>query len=78
VLFSEQNVQSWVHYFQRTTSTLINEKSVNRVGSTFKYVDIVKDVVNLVPVYWLADEIVSRYLGLNASSDRIFLSSALR
>jgi len=73
VLFSEQNVQSWVHYFQRTTSTLINEKSVNRVGSTFKYVDIVKDVINLLPIYWIADEIVCLNVHQTMFSDFISL-----
>jgi len=46
-----------VHCFQYTTSLLIKEKSVNHIGSTLKSVDIVKDVINLLPIYWIADEI---------------------
>lgn len=38
---------------------LIKEKSMERIGSPeYRYVDIVKDVINLVPVYWFADELV--------------------
>jgi linoleate 10R-lipoxygenase len=44
------------------TSALIKEKSVNHIGSTAKYVDIVKDVINLVPIHWIANEIVRLFL----------------
>ncbi|KZP28015.1 hypothetical protein FIBSPDRAFT_273412, partial [Athelia psychrophila] len=57
-LFSEQNISTWTHAFQCTAGRLIKQKSINHVGSDLKYLDIVKDVVNLLPIYWLADEIV--------------------
>jgi hypothetical protein len=60
LVFSDQHIRTWVHCFQYTTNLLIKEKSVNHVGSTLKYVDIVKDVINLLPIYWIAEEIVSR------------------
>jgi linoleate 10R-lipoxygenase len=64
LLFSDQNIRTWVHCFQYTSVLLIREKSIKHVGSALKYVDIVKDVINLLPVYWLADEIVRRQFGL--------------
>lgn len=62
ILFSEQNIRTWTYCFQSIAGRLIKQKSVAHVGSDFKYVDIVKDVVNLLPIYWLADEIVCLYL----------------
>jgi len=67
LLFSDQNIRTWVHCFQYTSVLLIREKSVKHIGSALKYVDIVKDVINLLPVYWLADEIVRRHFGLMPS-----------
>ncbi|KAF7972285.1 hypothetical protein HWV62_18532 [Athelia sp. TMB] len=64
ILFSDQNISAWTHCFQCTTGRLIKQKSVSHVGSELKYVDIVKDVINLLPIYWLADEII----GLNMKS----------
>jgi linoleate 10R-lipoxygenase len=64
LLFSDQSIRTWVHCFQYTSVLLIREKSIKHVGSALKYVDIVKDVINLLPVYWLADEIVRRHFGL--------------
>jgi linoleate 10R-lipoxygenase len=58
VLFTDAALQKWRGSFSRMTSSLIKEKSVTHVGSTAKYVDIVKDVINLVPVHWIANEIV--------------------
>jgi linoleate 10R-lipoxygenase len=58
LLFSDQSIRTWVHCFQYTSVLLIREKSIKHVGSALKYVDIVKDVINLLPVYWLADEIL--------------------
>jgi len=78
LLFSEQHIRTWVHCFQYTTSLLIKEKSVKHVGSNVKYVDIVKDVINLLPIYWIADEIVSRNLDQSASSDHMSVSLTSR
>jgi len=56
-LFSGPRIRISVHYFQHITGALIQEKSVTRAGSTFTYVDIVKDVINLLPIYWIANEL---------------------
>jgi hypothetical protein len=43
------------------TTRLLQEKAVKVVGSAVRCVDVVKDVINLVPVHWIANEIVSIY-----------------
>jgi hypothetical protein len=57
VLFANNNSSEWKLYFRRVTEELI-QNSVSPFGSTFKYIDIVKDVVNLLPIYWISSEIV--------------------
>jgi hypothetical protein len=39
----------------------MNEKSVTPAGSLM-YVDIVKDIINLLPICWIADKLVRLYL----------------
>lgn len=58
-LFSGARIPILVQYFQHITGVLIKEKSTTHAGSALKYVDIVKDIVNLLPIYWIADELVS-------------------
>ncbi|KII85619.1 hypothetical protein PLICRDRAFT_56845 [Plicaturopsis crispa FD-325 SS-3] len=58
LLFADNDVQAWKKYFGETARRLIREKSIDHVGSPAKYVDIVKDVINLVPVHWIANEII--------------------
>ncbi|THH03822.1 hypothetical protein EW145_g5979 [Phellinidium pouzarii] len=43
--------------FGHVTQKLIETKSVKHPGSALKYVDIVKDVINLVPIYFIATEL---------------------
>jgi hypothetical protein len=43
-------------YFSKKTQTLIQGKAFS--NGDIKYVDIVKDVVNLLPIHWISEEIV--------------------
>lgn len=62
VLFSDQEISLWKHCFLYRTSMLIKEKSMERIGApAYRYVDVVKDVINLLPIYWFADELVCFY-----------------
>lgn len=45
-------------YFAKKTEELIKSKSFDHVGKGVRYVDIVRDVINLVPVHWISQEIV--------------------
>jgi linoleate 10R-lipoxygenase len=40
------------------TEGLIKSKKLN-VGPQTMYLDVVRDVINLIPVYWLSNNIVS-------------------
>ena len=43
-----------VAYFAENTRSLIETKSFAMVKSDIKHVDIVKDVINLLPVHWIS------------------------
>ncbi|KDR70288.1 hypothetical protein GALMADRAFT_255194 [Galerina marginata CBS 339.88] len=43
-------------YFANKAQALLNENSFAN-GSSIKYVDVVKDVINLLPVHWISQEI---------------------
>ena len=48
------------------TEKLLKEKSVPHLGSSHLHLDIVKDVINLVPVYFITTEL----LGLPIKTDQ--------
>ncbi|OCH92406.1 heme peroxidase [Obba rivulosa] len=58
VLLEEKRLKKWADVFQATAQELIKQKSLSQVKSRTRYIDIVKDVINLVPVQWIADQIV--------------------
>jgi hypothetical protein len=61
VLLSGDNLNKWGASFFTLAENLIKEHAVSLGGSDLKYVDIVKDVINLIPVFWIVEEIVSTY-----------------
>lgn len=58
VLFSPDAIEGWSRSFREITSRLISKKSVARAGPAPPYFDVVRDVINLAPVYWIAEDIV--------------------
>ncbi|KAF8154674.1 heme peroxidase [Crassisporium funariophilum] len=56
LIFSKPN-EDTISYFAKETQALIKSKSFDHVGKPIKYVDIVKDVINLVPIHWISQEI---------------------
>ncbi len=62
--------------------SLVNVKSISQIGAPAHYVDIVRDVINLLPIYWLSEEVVrafetlcviysdARFVGRLPSQDR--------
>jgi linoleate 10R-lipoxygenase len=57
-LCEDEQLQKWSNTVEEITMQLLESKTINAISATTKYIDIVKDVVNLVPVYFIANEIV--------------------
>lgn len=58
---------------------LIREKSFEHIGSPeYRYIDIVKDVINLLPVYWFADELVCLIFSLVDAFLTLFIQVGLQ
>ncbi|KAG6918081.1 hypothetical protein DXG01_016533 [Tephrocybe rancida] len=47
---------TWAEYFEKEAGDLINDKSTKNDDES-RTVDIVRDVINLLPVHWVAEEI---------------------
>lgn len=58
-LLSEPFSEPLTDYFKREVEALITEKTFRHVEDNSKYVDIVGDVINLLPVRWASEKIVS-------------------
>ncbi|KAK0204782.1 heme peroxidase [Desarmillaria ectypa] len=56
----------WMSYFASTTKNLINKKSF---GQKQKNIDIVRDVINVLPVKWICQEIAGLPLSSTSSED---------
>jgi linoleate 10R-lipoxygenase len=61
VLTSDRQLEEATRAFTRITEDLIKQKKLHvvGVGSRSMYLDVVRDIINLVPVYWLSNNIVS-------------------
>jgi linoleate 10R-lipoxygenase len=57
--YSEPSHESWAEYFREEVEALITEKAIRHDGDNSRYVDVVGDVINLVPVRWISENIVS-------------------
>jgi linoleate 10R-lipoxygenase len=58
VLFSDANLAKWGDNFAATTRDLIESHSIYNGLWKTKHIDIIENVVNLVPIRFLANEIV--------------------
>jgi hypothetical protein len=45
-------------YFAKKTQALVKSNAFSKVGTEVKFVDVVKDVINLLPIHWVSQEIV--------------------
>ncbi len=56
-------------YFKKKTEALLKGKAFDQAGSSgVCYVDIVKDVINLVPIHWICEEIVRPLIDAEVTS----------
>jgi linoleate 10R-lipoxygenase len=57
-LFSGVDSTTLATYFSKKTEELFQTESFKHVGKGVRYVDIVKDVINLIPVHYISEELV--------------------
>ena len=57
-LIHKESTADWVTFFSKTTEDLIKAKAFEPVSKGVKYVDIVKDVINILPIHWISHSIV--------------------
>ncbi|KAG6878460.1 hypothetical protein C0993_006300 [Termitomyces sp. T159_Od127] len=56
-LISDPLSMGWVEYFQQETQELIRDKSTKNFNNS-NTVDIVRDVINLLPVHWIGEKML--------------------
>lgn len=54
----QATMKEYTQWYKDTTIRLLNEKKFSYDGVPGTYVDIVRDVINLVSVHWVADKLV--------------------
>lgn len=57
-------MDKWSSELGDIAKSLIATHSIEHVGSKAKYLNVVRDVLNVVPVVWIADSIVREELAL--------------
>jgi hypothetical protein len=58
VLTNDQGLDNAAQTLSNLMDVLIKTKQLKGVGAHTNYIDIVRDVINLVPVYWLSNDII--------------------
>ncbi|KAH9175686.1 heme peroxidase [Lactarius sanguifluus] len=58
VLTNEQQLNNAAQALSSLTDALIKKKQLQGVGADTRYIDIVRDVINLIPVHWLSNDII--------------------
>jgi linoleate 10R-lipoxygenase len=71
--YSGSSQETWAEYFREEVEALIAEKTIRYAGDNSRYVDVVGDVINLAPVRWISEKIVS--ISNFRSADLICLDS---
>ncbi|KAF8907810.1 heme peroxidase [Mucidula mucida] len=52
-----QDKARWAVYFRNTTRDLITKASIPRPGVQVRHLDIVRDVINVLPIKWICQEL---------------------
>lgn len=61
VIYRDGAMERYAEFYRTTTRSLIERRSFSS-GRNKRAVNIVRDVINIVPVHWICEEIVSAYL----------------
>jgi linoleate 10R-lipoxygenase len=62
VLVSDVMLRQWKRSVYDTANDLIQRKHFQRVNSKLSFVDVVKDVINIIPVHLIANELVCPHI----------------
>ncbi|KAL0576476.1 hypothetical protein V5O48_005487, partial [Marasmius crinis-equi] len=54
--------EEWANFFVSLTESLIRQRGINHVGTNIRSVDIVKDVLNALPVRWVCHQIIGLHI----------------
>lgn len=66
-LIHGESTADWVAFFGKATEDLIKAKAFEPVSKGVKYVDIVKDVINILPIHWISHSIAGLPLKTSAN-----------
>jgi prostaglandin-endoperoxide synthase 2 len=73
-LFSEEAIEKWSVSYQEIAKQLLQDKLKAHSERPYNCIDVIRDLINLVPVYWIANYIVS----LHHVRIRLFLTKPVR
>lgn len=59
VLLDQKTVDTAAVKMEELVNMLIAKNTMKHIAGKTKYLDIVKDVLNVAPIHWIANEIVS-------------------
>jgi linoleate 10R-lipoxygenase len=76
---SPEQADKIAHYFYEKTRKLIVAKSFKLSDTNTRYVDIVRDVLRYVPLYWAATELVCDFkvIQFDVTNDLLYLTNRL-
>ncbi|KIJ37088.1 hypothetical protein M422DRAFT_232076 [Sphaerobolus stellatus SS14] len=58
VLFTKEKIAQHASFYYDQTTTLLAEKSFMASGSTTRTVDVVREVINCLPLHWITNRVV--------------------
>ncbi|KAG8750070.1 hypothetical protein FRC12_013089 [Ceratobasidium sp. 428] len=77
VMVTPEALAQYTQWYGAKTAELINEKSFSMSKSKTRSVDIVRDVLNLVPVHWVSQELAGLPLKCKGNEDGLITEQEL-
>lgn len=77
ILFSKKNLRRWGDAFAQTTLDLVKNRSVYNTVWKTRHVDVIREVINLVPIRFLANEILGLPLKTETNEGGVYRDEEL-
>jgi linoleate 10R-lipoxygenase len=77
ILFSTDSLQRWGDAFAETTLELVKTRSVYNAVWKTRHVDVIREVINLVPIRFLANEILGLPLKTETNEGGVYRDADL-